>query len=77
MIQVFSVMPGAASEWDWRREPEVASMIDEADIDAGTSAITDGMHTATLVDAPFTAFWRDSCVIYVDMYRYVLLCMQS
>jgi hypothetical protein len=78
-LQVFSVMPGADSEWDWRREQAITALINEADIDVGTSTITTGNSNSsssggggsTLIDAPFTAFWRDNCVVYVDMYRCV------
>eukprot|EP00953_Heterococcus_sp_UTEX-ZZ885_P009437 5558-Heterococcus_DN1.PRE.5 len=65
-------MPGADSDWDWRREDAVTALINEADIDVGTSDITSSSSIGgggTLIDAPFTAFWRDNCVVYVDMYR--------
>jgi hypothetical protein len=71
-------MPGADSDWDWRREDAVTALINEADIDAGTSDIITGSSSGgggTLIDAPFTAFWRDNCIAYVDMYRCVLHCM--
>jgi hypothetical protein len=68
-------MPGADSEWDWRREDAVTALINEADIDVGTSDITTTGSSSgggsTLIDAPFTAFWRDNCIVYVDMYRFV------
>ena len=69
-------MPGADVAWDWRREEAVTALINEADIDVGTSDIssTSSGGSTTLVDAPFTAFWRDNCVVYVDMYRCVLHC---